>query len=319
MAAGRAHRAGYAQTAARCPKRHGHVHACSCRPPDARSSCTAGMAQSSANRQVRRAGLQAQQPPAGGVCVQHGAAVEVDQQGRTVTIGQILLRGAGCGALGSLSHARYVGESAARFCLPGTYRRASIARPPADTSSCSERKNALALDAWDIVHPGSDRPCTWRQKHQRFPMTDKPAMEIPPAMREMAERSVEQARSAYQQFMDMAHQAQDMVAKSSDAVTSSAKEVQARALRYAQENMDSSFTFASDLATRARSEGVSGDPAALRAEAGHDLYPAGPGARPPDGRRRPDGAAQDVTCHPGPCARDPSISLLHLRGSAAFR
>ena len=82
-------------------------------------------------------------------------------------------------------------------------------------------------------------------------MTDKPAMEIPTAMREMAERSVEQARSAYQQFMDLAHQAQDMVAKSSDAVTSSAKEVQARALRYAQENMDSSFTFASDLA-RAR-------------------------------------------------------------------
>ncbi|HEU4377934.1 MAG TPA: phasin family protein [Hyphomicrobiaceae bacterium] len=79
-------------------------------------------------------------------------------------------------------------------------------------------------------------------------MTDKPAMEIPAAMREMAERNVEQARSAYQQFMDMARQAQDMVTKSSDAVASSAREVQSRALRYAQENMDSSFTFASDLA-----------------------------------------------------------------------
>jgi phasin len=82
-------------------------------------------------------------------------------------------------------------------------------------------------------------------------MTDKPAMEIPAAMREMAERSVEQARAGYVQFMEMARQAQDMVSKSSDAVTSSAKEVQARAMRYAQENMDSSFTFASDLA-RAR-------------------------------------------------------------------
>jgi hypothetical protein len=51
--------------------------------------------------------------------------------------------------------------------------------------------------------------------------------------------------------MDMARQAQDMVAKSSDAMATSAKEVQARALRYAQENMDSSFAFASDLA-RAR-------------------------------------------------------------------
>ena len=82
-------------------------------------------------------------------------------------------------------------------------------------------------------------------------MTDKPTMEIPAAMREMAERNVEQARSAYTQFMDMARQAQDMVAKSSDAMATSAKEVQARALRYAQENMDSSFAFASDLA-RAR-------------------------------------------------------------------
>jgi phasin len=82
-------------------------------------------------------------------------------------------------------------------------------------------------------------------------MTDKPAMEIPAAMREMAERSVEQARAGYVQFMEMARQAQEMVSKSSDAVASSAREVQARALRYAQENMDSSFTFASDLA-RAR-------------------------------------------------------------------
>jgi len=82
-------------------------------------------------------------------------------------------------------------------------------------------------------------------------MIDKPAMEIPAAMREMAERSVEQARAGYVQFMEMARQAQDMVSKSSDAVASSAREVQARALRYAQENMDSSFTFASDLA-RAR-------------------------------------------------------------------
>jgi phasin len=79
-------------------------------------------------------------------------------------------------------------------------------------------------------------------------MTDKPAMEIPAAMREMAERNVEQARSAYTQFMDMARQAQDMVAKSSDAMATSGKEVQARALRYAQENMDASFAFASDLA-----------------------------------------------------------------------
>ena len=79
-------------------------------------------------------------------------------------------------------------------------------------------------------------------------MSDKPSMEIPAAVREMAERNVEQARAAYTQFMDMARQAQDMVSKSSDAMATSAREVQSRALRYAQENVDTNFAFASDLA-----------------------------------------------------------------------
>lgn len=79
-------------------------------------------------------------------------------------------------------------------------------------------------------------------------MTDKPQMEIPEAMREMAERNVEQARSAYNQFLDMARQAQDMVARSSDAMAQSAREIQSRALRYAEQNVEASFTFASDLA-----------------------------------------------------------------------
>lgn len=82
-------------------------------------------------------------------------------------------------------------------------------------------------------------------------MTDKPSMEIPAAMREMAEQNVTQARNAYAQFLDMARQAQDVVAKSSDVMAESAREIQSRALRYAQENVDQSFNFAADLA-RAR-------------------------------------------------------------------
>ena len=50
-------------------------------------------------------------------------------------------------------------------------------------------------------------------------MADLPQFEIPEAMREMAERNVEQARSAYSQFLDMARQAQDVVSKSSDTIT----------------------------------------------------------------------------------------------------
>lgn len=82
-------------------------------------------------------------------------------------------------------------------------------------------------------------------------MADQSQYEIPEQMRELAERNVEQARTAYAQFLTMAKKAQDMVAKSSDVVAESAREVQVKALRYAQDNVDASFTFASDLA-RAR-------------------------------------------------------------------
>lgn len=82
-------------------------------------------------------------------------------------------------------------------------------------------------------------------------MAEMPQFEIPEAVREMAERNVEQARSAYTQFLDMTRQAQDMVAKSSDAMAQSTREIQAKAMRYAEQNMAANFAFAGDLA-RAR-------------------------------------------------------------------
>lgn len=82
-------------------------------------------------------------------------------------------------------------------------------------------------------------------------MPDIPPFEIPEAMRDMAEQNVEQARSAYLQFLDMARQAQDAVAKSSDVMAESAREIQNRTLRYAQDHVNASFGLATDLA-RAR-------------------------------------------------------------------
>ena len=82
-------------------------------------------------------------------------------------------------------------------------------------------------------------------------MSDMPQFEIPSAMRELAERNVEQARAAYTQLMDMARQAQDMVAKSSGAMAESTVEIQTRTMRYAQENINASFALAMELA-RAR-------------------------------------------------------------------
>ncbi|NJO33662.1 MAG: hypothetical protein HC869_11505 [Rhodospirillales bacterium] len=67
-------------------------------------------------------------------------------------------------------------------------------------------------------------------------------------MREMAERNVEQARSAYGQFLEMARQTQDVVAKSSDTMAQSAREIQLKAMRYAEQNMEANFAFVGDLA-----------------------------------------------------------------------
>ena len=82
-------------------------------------------------------------------------------------------------------------------------------------------------------------------------MSDKAPFEIPDAVRDMAERSVEQARQAYSQFLDVAARAQDMVTRSSGALTQSAIDIQTKAMRYAQQNIEANFELASDLA-RAR-------------------------------------------------------------------
>lgn len=82
-------------------------------------------------------------------------------------------------------------------------------------------------------------------------MFEKPTIEIPEAVRELAERNVEQTRAAYGQFMDMARQAQSMMTKSQGAMTVSALEIQSKAMRFAEQNINASFELASELA-RAR-------------------------------------------------------------------
>ena len=82
-------------------------------------------------------------------------------------------------------------------------------------------------------------------------MADAPRFEIPEAVRDLAERNMEQARTAYSQFMDVTRKAQEMMTKSSLSMATGIREMQERSLRYTQLNLDASFNFASELA-RAR-------------------------------------------------------------------
>jgi hypothetical protein len=80
-------------------------------------------------------------------------------------------------------------------------------------------------------------------------MTDKPPFEIWPELHTLAQRNVEQARSAYGQFIDfLAH---TLVAPSRIAVFPGWRAVQERSIEFARENAERFFTLESEL-TRAK-------------------------------------------------------------------
>jgi hypothetical protein len=79
-------------------------------------------------------------------------------------------------------------------------------------------------------------------------MADNPSFEIPPELRELAEKNVEQARAAYGQFMDFLTQAMGAWAKSPGAANMGGfSAVQERAVGFAKENAERSFALASEL------------------------------------------------------------------------
>jgi hypothetical protein len=80
-------------------------------------------------------------------------------------------------------------------------------------------------------------------------MAETPSFEIPPELREMAEKNVEQARAAYGQFMDFVTQAMGAWASSPAGTEMTGfKAAQERAVAFAKENAERSFALASDLA-----------------------------------------------------------------------
>ena len=74
-----------------------------------------------------------------------------------------------------------------------------------------------------------------------------PDLEIPASVREIASKSVEQAKDAYDRFVDAARQAQSMLVKSTEVFTMGAKELQEKTLAYAEANTRAGFDAASRL------------------------------------------------------------------------
>jgi phasin len=79
-------------------------------------------------------------------------------------------------------------------------------------------------------------------------MGEHPSFEIPPELRDLAEKNVEQARAAYGQFMDFLTQAMGAWAGSTGTEMAGFKAAQEKAIAFAKENAERSFALASDLA-----------------------------------------------------------------------
>lgn len=74
-----------------------------------------------------------------------------------------------------------------------------------------------------------------------------PGFEIPQEMRAFAEKSVEQAKTAFDNYMDQATKAMGAVESQTDAATSGARDVGRQALGFAEENVAAAFAFAEKL------------------------------------------------------------------------
>ncbi len=82
------------------------------------------------------------------------------------------------------------------------------------------------------------------EKNMETAMNQQMDFEIPSSVRDIASRSVDQAREAYNRFLEAARQAQDVVSKSSDVFASGAREMNEKATKFAEANVQANFELA---------------------------------------------------------------------------
>jgi phasin len=76
---------------------------------------------------------------------------------------------------------------------------------------------------------------------------DNTGFEVPEQMRDFAEKSVDQARKAFDDFMGATHKAVTNVEDSANAVQAGAADANKKALNYAEEHVNAAFKFAQEL------------------------------------------------------------------------
>jgi phasin len=88
----------------------------------------------------------------------------------------------------------------------------------------------------------------WRQNEEES-MAENQQQEIPQEIRELALQNIDQARAAYSQLMDAARKALEMMKTivPSHPMAGGLNEVQERAMRFTEQNLDAIFAMANEL------------------------------------------------------------------------
>jgi len=78
-------------------------------------------------------------------------------------------------------------------------------------------------------------------------MSPQMDFEIPASVRDLASRSVDQAREAYNRFLEASRQAQELVSKSTDVFASGVREISEKTVKYTEANLQANFELAQRL------------------------------------------------------------------------
>lgn len=76
---------------------------------------------------------------------------------------------------------------------------------------------------------------------------ETPGYDVPPQIRDMAEKSVDQAKKAFDGFMQQAHKAITTIEGQATAVQAGSKDFNSKAMSFAEANVSASFEFAQSL------------------------------------------------------------------------
>jgi phasin len=92
-------------------------------------------------------------------------------------------------------------------------------------------------------------PAAFEMPKFELPNFELPKMEIPAAFREMAEKSVSQAKETYEKMKSAAEEATDMLEDTYATATKGASDYGLKMIEAARENTNAAFDFASQLMT----------------------------------------------------------------------